>query len=306
MADYINNVINRLVKVSANIKVFIIEEVKKRWREQLAIGLGIVAIILALQHESILRKTVETLEGITTKSRKDFPNNFDDIYTIIDSAKDSLTLIVDQPAYGGFSNPKAFEEYYEKLRKKITPQNFKFKLIYPCAYIREKATQRQFEVHDTSITLDDLFVKSGARPNYRQNLDELFTYVASHLNEDGAITKKYSIENIRTFGDFNHFFSDVDNQMVKALKNINLENPITAIHSDINFDIWLADDNKMLFSLITYGQTTEEHCYQSEDKAFIDIAQVSFKNFHDPKDTVYYSCTANDCPGLKRKDGLSH
>ena len=263
-----------------NLKKEISDVLKHRKLELAGFIIALGAIIISIYE---MNKVNQILGNISTTPKSNFPENKDEIHSLVHDAEKTITIVIDQPLYGGFSNPNLFVEFFNDIQKKLSQPNFTVRIVFPTKKYRIEMRRKQFNVRDSSILLDSLhdfnFDGSERKVDYKAKLKNFCEFV-NNRNEfgNGNIAENY--ETIKTYADFELLFERNTDRFINWLsKNgTSLSLKIDSTATDINANFWLADDTKLLFTLISYGNKTNEHTFYSKDKGFIDFAKQSYDN----------------------------
>jgi hypothetical protein len=88
-----------------------------------AVVSGVLALNVALRHETDLKEVSQTLDGVThsilTRTIGPFPDFIPHITAMLGQAKESIMVMCDNPAYGIVSKGDAFDDYLAELKRQI-------------------------------------------------------------------------------------------------------------------------------------------------------------------------------------------
>lgn len=226
-----------------------------------------------------MNKVNQILSNISTTKKDNFPDNKNDIHTLIAEAEKSLTIVIDQPMYGALSNPELFEEFFQDIQQKISKENFTVKIIFPTSYYRNAMRRKQFNIDSNDINkkLDSLPLLR--KINYRDKLKAYCKYINSREEFGTPINSNAII----TYADFERVYEQKTEIFIQQLLNKGTRGERKSIQVDsaetaINANFWLADDKKLFFTLISYGKETKEFSYFSKDNGFLTLARESYEN----------------------------
>jgi hypothetical protein len=272
--------LSRFSRFIKSVKKEINDIFKRRKLEFLGFLIALAAIIISIYE---MNKVNQILGNISTSPKNNFPENKDEIHSLVQSAERSLTIVIDQPMYGGFSNPKLFTEFFSDISKKLSLSNFTVKIIFPTKMYRCEMRRKQFNVKNLSINLDSLhdfnFDANNNKIDYRDKLRNFCEFVNnSNVFESAKANEDYKA--IKTYADFENLFERNTERFIKwlSLQGNSSFISIDSTATDINANFWLADESRLLFTLISYGNKTNEHTFYSKDKGFIDFAKHSYEN----------------------------
>jgi hypothetical protein len=245
--------LNALIKDAA--------ENAKDWMEVVTFILAIIAIVFAVVQFSDSR---HLLEETSTKYIGSFPDNMDDINSLLDRSHQELLVLVDYPGYGLYSKPDKFEDYIKKIIKlrQTTPLQRVRMLIYSSRVQEMKFKQEQFE--------KESWEKIKADPRFKA----LFgTY---HIE----------METPKTYDSFINSILTLQAQTEKKLCNNGVE--IEHIDQSSAIFFWLEDENSAVFAINNRAGANRELSFNTRDGKLIDSLQSMFNrlwedNQSDPK-----------------------
>lgn len=211
----------------------------------------VVAGGIAVHVVGVVSKVDRLSRAHATEYVGNFPANMTAINELLNDVTSTLVVAADVPAYGSFSNPTAYEEYKQNLRKLLTTNRTVTYLIYDEA-TAERVTRAQFNVEWATFSASEKF--SNWRKFHRkdpipQNLDE-FLNILKRINDE--------------------------------LKSelLQLGATVKTVSSDLPVFLWVADDERAIFSFYNLkGREVTEVSFQTNDANLIQVLNELQKSY---------------------------
>jgi hypothetical protein len=226
-----------------------VAENAKNWMEVVTFVLAVIAIIFAVVQFSDSR---HLLEETSTKYIGSFPDNMDDINSLLDRSHQELLILVDYAGYGLYSKPDKFDDYIKKiikLRQAIPPQRVRM-LVYSSRVQEIKFRQEQFE--------KESWEKIKADPRFK----DLFG------------TYHTEMETPKTYDSFISSILTLQAQTEKKLCNNGVE--IEHLDQSSAIFFWLEDGNNAVFAINNRAGNNRELSFSTRDGKLIDSLQSMF------------------------------
>lgn len=186
------------------------------------------------------------------------------ILPCLEAAREQIYIACDYATYGSFSDYQSFNRYKQLLEEKYN-NKVRVNILVLDEAAGEERTFRQFgrseeewrSLHQDPIFtrhLNDFKSRTGVRPNtLRQFCDEL------HRLENSCI-------------------ADFQEKMPNALREINASMPIY---------LWIADNNRAVFSISKSGRYSEEHGseehgFETKDPDLIKAIRYIWESYSKP------------------------
>lgn len=215
------------------------------------------------------RQSRRIVEQISTQYVGDFPLQLTKISDRIKSAERRVVIAVDHPAYGCFSNPLDFTDYYNQLWSKCNQREFanfkELKLICYDSLKRRTELRKQFKVtleqeNDTAFYCD--YVPEGAKKSdWKTKLQ--------------GFEVDNNVGPFKTFGELFHemekknsdFLHQLETKLGSRFTLIELKNS----QEPLPLYFWMFDnDNSAFISFKSYGQLTKEVTISTSDPSILD------------------------------------
>ncbi len=211
------------------------------------------------------------VEKISTQFVGYFPLQMEKIVERIENAKKQITIVVDQPAYGCFSNPSQYTNYYIQLMSKISSTEFaNFKKLKIICYDEDRRRQELRKQFNIAL---DLEMDTIAFDNYIPLKSDITTWQSKVIafNPD-------SLNKIRTF---NRLFTLIEEknkslltQLCNELGNKFELTEVSELEESLPLFFWMFDDDNSAFlSFRSYGPLTTEVTISTSDPSILIYLQ---------------------------------
>ncbi|HEX3128422.1 MAG TPA: hypothetical protein VH394_13915 [Thermoanaerobaculia bacterium] len=226
---------------------------------------GLIAIWMAMKHASDLKSLVQVA---STRYLSDFPAYLSDLARLVTKAETSIVIFCDFPAYGRFSNHRAFIEYrYALEKKKIDIDNIRIEITCLSKEQRRLAVRQQFENEFAirskkfSLLLEKFLADCGVTTHTAETLDlETFLDLAETANSD-------MLEEA-----FLHQHVEVDQPM--------------------HIFFWLIDGREAIFSVASRSEKALEHAFYTRDTRLIEAFESMRSLYQREQDGLKLARTA--------------
>jgi len=199
---------------------------------------GGIATCLALFLSILESKRLTGIhQSLSTRVVGNFPDNVPHITSLLGEAKGQILIVCDSPAYGFFSNRRAYLDYRHKLQT-LADDDVNIKMV---AFDRERsigASRAQFGSDIDKIReLDSYKQYFSGTDSEPQTAEEFFEYLESKVDRERDV------------------FASL----------------LTETNGDIPLYFWLVDGREAVFSFPTLRKRPPEVAFRTSDKWLIEI-----------------------------------
>jgi hypothetical protein len=192
-----------------------------------------------LDNSTILsRDTAQIANSMSTQFIGEFPYNLSTLTQVLSAAKAHVEVMVDIVAYGHYSSPEAFLQYFQQLERIAVEPNVQLRMIV-------------YDERLNAIGRDDQF---GGQESFAAiKCDRKFEqYFAKHTQQ---IPDNYTA--------FINFLKVREEQRKSALQNDGAE--VRDSDERFRFFLWLVDDVEVVFAFQVCGEHFREICFRTKD-----------------------------------------
>ncbi len=200
----------------------------------------------------------QVVSSVSTRYVGEFPENMEDLEQLLERSNKSLYIIADVIGYGAFSRNDFYQRYHEILRDKLNKGDFAIEILIYNDSIRIEAMKEQFGKVDWGS--DSLQKKL---PDFKKFLWERSWTLKKPDSSD--------IWNILSKENLIQLSSYLNKDLIQELENIKPEKQIIELDKRQDVFIWLADDNRGIFSYLNYGFNDHEVSFYTRDVNFIEV-----------------------------------
>lgn len=194
-----------------------------------------LALILSILESRRLRGIHESL---STRVVGNFPDNVSEITDLLGAAKGQVVVVCDSPAYGFFSNRKAYLDYRHKLQT-LVDDGVEIKMV---TFDRERsieASRAQFgedigKIRELDAYKQHFIEAEGAQP---RTAEEFFEYLESKVDREREV----------------------------------FANVLAETNGSIPLYFWIVDGREAVFSFPTLRKQPPEVAFRTSDKWLIEI-----------------------------------
>jgi len=225
----------------------VILELFSDWRRTIEELAAIVAIVLASVHAYHLKKQLKHVDEIQkwlpTQPIGFFPSYLRDIVELIRSARKTIVIVCDYPAYGVFSDQGAFFEYCQEIENRIQAR---VEVSVTCLdeKWRADATLAEFAKHQTDW--------EHWRKQSEANIRELLRHHDQDENSASAITLEALVELLQIDDD-------------RTLRSTFLNADVKTVSDTVPVYFWLIDGKEAIFSIPSFSDRGVERGFFTRD-----------------------------------------
>lgn len=253
----------------------------------LAITFAIVQFLDAREEEkdmrTIERRMNDVMNKISTRGIGPFPDNLDDIVSLVRNAKTSVRIIVDFPGYGQYSAPELHKEYLAALTEAAHRPKVEFQLVsYDDVLTREESKLELASASTSSMRKGDKekFEKYLAANNIpsmkapktfaelhallKQQQDKNLADLAASIKNSGGLECRYLSERAPVF-----LWLVDDREAVFTFKNLEKNELAYSIRTT---DGWLVNNLEVYF----------EHTFGRASTSFVRTPSYKLANLPQP------------------------
>lgn len=315
-----------LALVVATILLVILRQFGKSWftsdvNDGIDAFVIIAAILFAVQQFADAaqqkREIRDVVEEMSTQYIGTFPDNMKQIIDVIDNTKQELRIIVDFTAYGQYSAPKAFLDYFNSLTRIFQDETKKVRIIsYRTSRMdRELAKQMPelpprtnegltnllakiipYFVESSNDKLEEEFSPDGS-PSLRQ--------LKENMNGKDSWVPRDEKELHQMLFKFDKLFADSlesrrDTPQKRELKNRFYMKRWTP------FFIWVGDDRKAVFAFNNATENEREISFQTSDGRIIRELTKHFEGLWEKVKSEDNAKIRDDGPFVEEAESANH
>jgi len=184
------------------------------------------------------RNTAQIANSMSTGFIGEFPYNLSAITDVLEQAKVHVEIMVDIAAYGHYSNPEDFLQYFQQLERLAQAKEVRLRMIVYDEKLNATSRDDQFGGQSRFTTIRD-------DPKFKQ-------YFAKHR---GDIPNDYSA--------FIKLLQQREDHRKVTLQTNEAE--IRDSNERFRFFLWLVDDVEAVFAFQVCGEHFREICFRTKD-----------------------------------------
>ena len=222
------------------------------WARPIEEGAAVIGILLAYVHAYHLRRQVKSVSELArwlpTHPIGLFPTYLRDIVTLLNNARESITIVCDYPAYGVFSDPRTYFRYCQTLETRIH-EHVKVRVTCLDNEHRDARTTAEFARYDK--TWDQW------RRAHLTNIRELLLTHGGHDEPANTVTRDEIVKLV----------TDDDYKVLTgALQNAQR---VDVVAEDMCVYFWLVDNREAIFSIPSFAEAGDERGFYTRDADLI-------------------------------------
>jgi hypothetical protein len=264
-----------------------------------AVVFGVLALRVALHHDTDLRQVSETLKGVSdsvlTRTVGGFPHFIPHVTALLAQAEESILVMCDNPAYGIVSKGDSFDDYLGELKRQIARRTSHPSLSVEMMFLAEEERR---ELHRDQVKLHAETQEDWER--WRES-------VAVHGRLEEFLKRVHSICEPAALpisdADVSNTLSGLSvEQYVKRLEEVNsailtyhfygakryvlklrdgAEQP-QALSYGPSIYFWMRDKQHAIFAIVPLGNTPEqsrEIAFETHDPGMIEALRGMFNRY---------------------------
>jgi hypothetical protein len=185
------------------------------------------------------RDTSQIANSMSTQFIGEFPYNLSTITQVLEGARAHVEVMVDIAAYGHYSNPEAFLQYFQKLEKLAMEPDVQLRMI----------------VYDDALNARSRDDQFGGR--------EAFAAIRADRKFDQYFAKHSSAGVPADYDAFIKFLQIREDQRKITLETNGAQ--IKEAKERFRFFLWLVDDVEAVFAFQICGEHFREICFRTKD-----------------------------------------
>lgn len=234
------------------------------------------SLILAIWQIYAARKQTKSLAEIqgslSTRYIGDLKSYYSEVISLIQSAKESIVILCDYPAYGCFTNSRHWHTYYNVLFSKKVEGKVSISLTCPDTAVRHNTDETEY--FPKAIEEDWSAWKRDSL-----NRDHLRMFL---LNTPDKGQQNIDHSTIEAFIDKlsrESFFELLQLADKWMLQNCFIEEDEQFIKDSPPIDLWIVDGMTAIFALTNYEEGMSRYGFKTTDHKLIDALQKT-KDFY--------------------------
>jgi len=202
------------------------------------------------------RYTAQIANSMSTGFIGEFPYNLSTITEVLEQAKVHVEIMVDIAAYGHYSNPEDFLQYFQQLEKLAQAKEVQLRMIVYDEKLNETSRDDQFGGQPRFTAIRD-------DPKFKQ-------YFAKHKGDHPTDYASF----IKILQEREH------NRKITLQTN---EAEIRDSNERFRFFLWLVDDVEAVFAFQICGEHFREICFRTKDGNLIHTFAELFRQAWGPQ-----------------------
>ncbi len=264
-----------------------------------AVVFGVLALRVALHHDTDLKDVSETLKGVSdsvlTRTVGGFPHFIPHVTALLSQAEESILVLCDNPAYGIVSKGDAFDDYLGELKRQIARRTSRPSLSVEMMFLAEEERK---ELHRDQVQLhaqtEEEWERWRERSDVHGRLEEFLKRAHSICEpaaspiSDADVSEKLSGLSVEQYvtrlAEVNgtvlthHFYGA--KRFVLKLRN-GAEQPQALSHGPSIY-FWMRDNLHAIFAIVPLGNTPQqsrEVAFETHDPGMIEALKGMFNRY---------------------------
>lgn len=264
-----------------------------------AVVFGVLALRVALHHDTDLRHVSETLKGVSdsvlTRTVGSFPHFIPHVTALLAQAEESVLMMCDNPAYGIISKGDAFDDYLGELKRQIARRTSHPSLSVEMMFLAEEERR---ELHLDQVKLhagtEEEWERWRERADVHGRLEEFLKRAhsicepaaspvsdADILEALSGLSVEQYVKRLTEVNDAvltHHFYGA--KRFVLKLRN-GAGQPQALSHGPSVY-FWMRDEQHAIFAIVPLGSTPEqsrEIAFETHDPGMIEALRGMFSRY---------------------------
>jgi hypothetical protein len=235
----------------------------------------LTALVLALVQLYWARQQTKSLERIQGSISTRFIGKLEDYYpyvvSLIESAKDSIVIQCDYPAYGCFTCSECWSNYHDKLSKKRAEGKVQIVLTCPQQKRRIETDENKYFLEAGEANWEAWKEAGKTREQLKRFL--LYKPFGKNIDSQNVEDKINSLSR-------NEFFEMLQEADEEMLNRCFQEEFVKQIDAVSPLDFWVIDEQTAIFAFSNYAMGKSRYGFSTTDQKLISAFQEITKFYH--------------------------